>query len=107
MSLSLTLLGGFGIDAGGASLPLAARKARVLIAALALARNRTLSRTRLASLLWGSSEPEQARVSLRQAVAQVRRAGIELEATEVDTLTLPAAELLSIAQRQRDSAICL
>lgn len=96
MPLSLTLLGGFGFDSGGASLPLAARKARVLIAALALARHRTLSRARLASLLWGSSEPEQARVSLRQAVAQLRRAGIDIEAPEADTLTLPAAIAIDV-----------
>ncbi|WP_375174617.1 AAA family ATPase [Pseudooceanicola sp.] len=54
---------------------------------LAVARHRSMPRQRLAALLWEDSDAEQARVSLRQALAQMRRAGgdgwIEAEGEEL------------------------
>lgn len=92
MSLSLTLLGGFGIEANGSPLPLPARKARALLAALALARHRSLTRAHLARLLWGGrSAAEQARGSLRQTLTRIRRAGVELVTTDPDSVSLPGS----------------
>lgn len=73
--LHLSLLGGFELRTGaGASVELAPRKARALLAYLAMQRGRPQSRAALAALLWPEAEEEQARVSLRQALAAVRRA---------------------------------
>ena len=91
MSLSLTLLGGFELESDGAPVPLSERKARALLAALALARHRRASRARLARLFWGASDPEQARGSLRQTLARLRRAGLTIETPEPDSVALPEA----------------
>ncbi|OWU69007.1 AAA family ATPase [Marinibacterium profundimaris] len=71
----LEALGGLALARGGAEVPLSARKARVLLGLLAAARRRTLPRARAAALLWEASDAAQARISLRQALAQIRRAG--------------------------------
>jgi DNA-binding SARP family transcriptional activator len=60
-----------------------------MLAALALARHRTLTRARLAGLLWSASDTEQARDSVRQALAQLRRAGVALLTPDVDSVALP------------------
>ena len=77
MSLRLECLGGFAMTRDGAKVPLSARKPRLLAGLLAVARHRTMTRQRLAALLWEDSDADQARVSLRQALAQIRRAGGE------------------------------
>ncbi len=59
----------------GARVPLSARKPRMLVGLLAMARHRTMPRQRIAALLWEASDTDQARVSLRQALARIRRAG--------------------------------
>lgn len=48
------------------------RKARALLAYLALHPGRPVSRERLAGLLWGDRGEEQARASLRQAITELR-----------------------------------
>jgi len=50
------------------------KKAQALFAYLAMNRERTIPRDRLADLLWSNSGPEQGRHSLRQSLAAVRRA---------------------------------
>ena len=75
MGLRLEILGGFAITRDGAKVPLGARKPRILLGLLAVARRRTMTRQRLAALLWEDSDAEQGRVSLRQALAQIRRVG--------------------------------
>ncbi len=71
--LTLELLGGFALrDGAGQPLPLP-RKARALLAYLALEGGRPQPRDRLAALLWEDSSEEQARASLRQALASIRR----------------------------------
>ena len=74
MGLRLECLGGFAMTQDGERVALSARKPRMLAGLLAVARRRTISRQRLAALLWEDSDGEQARVSLRQALAQIRRA---------------------------------
>jgi len=73
--LSLKLLGGFQLRAAsGAAVPLPSRKARALIAYLALRPGRMYSRDVLTALLWGDTPDRQARQSLRQALLDLRRA---------------------------------
>ncbi len=74
--LELSLLGGFCAEwSSGQTLDLASKKACALLAYLALHPGRLLhSREVLADLLWSESGPIQARASLRQAVAALRRA---------------------------------
>jgi DNA-binding SARP family transcriptional activator/tetratricopeptide (TPR) repeat protein len=72
--LVLTLLGGFDARAeSGAPLALPTRKARALLAFLALPVGRTHSRERLATLLWGDMPDAQARGNLRQALSRIQR----------------------------------
>src|SRR5262245_49257633 len=73
--LKLQLLGGFSLGLGaGRSVNPGARKARALLAYLALPAGRTHSRDKLASLLWGDTGDEQARQNLRQTLVALRRA---------------------------------
>jgi DNA-binding SARP family transcriptional activator len=73
--LTLTLLGGFeGRLTGGRPLILSARKARALLAYLALPPGRMHPRDTLTALLWGGVPEPRARASLRQAVFSLRQA---------------------------------
>jgi DNA-binding SARP family transcriptional activator len=73
--LSVELLGGFTARVG-ADTPLAlpTRKARALLAYLAVPPGRFHSREKLTALLWGDRAEAQARQSFRQALAALRRA---------------------------------
>ncbi len=70
----ISLLGGLEITgaAGAESAPLT-RKAKALIAYLALRCGRAQSREKLADLLWGSSPEQQARTNLRQTLSRIRK----------------------------------
>ncbi|GLC91187.1 hypothetical protein Tamer19_05950 [Cupriavidus sp. TA19] len=71
----LDLFGGFHLSsADGTPIPLTARKARAVLAYLALAQGRAQPRDKLAALCWAESNAEQARSSLRQALSAARRA---------------------------------
>jgi DNA-binding SARP family transcriptional activator/pimeloyl-ACP methyl ester carboxylesterase len=70
----LHLLGGFDLAGVGAAVPAFSRKARAMVAYLALQSGHSQSREKLATLLWGVNGETQARMSLRQAVAAVRKA---------------------------------
>ena len=59
--------------ADGAEVRVASRKARALLGYLALRPLEAQSRDRLAALLWEDVDTEQARASLRQALAGLRR----------------------------------
>src|SRR5438093_13141914 len=72
----LRLLGRFALTAGeGDSTPirLSTRKAGALLAYLAMSPDQTASREELAALLWGDCLDQQARHSLRQALASLRK----------------------------------
>lgn len=91
--LSLDLLGGFRLRRGDDPIRLPTRKAAILVAALAVARNRSLSREYLSDLLWQEAGPDQARASLRQALSRIRQAlGVNRESLEadIDTVCLSA-----------------
>jgi len=74
-SLTLTLFGRFEARLGaGEALVLPRRKARALLAYLALRPSLVCPREALMALLWGDVPAEQARHSLRQALVELRRA---------------------------------
>ncbi|RVD43673.1 alpha/beta fold hydrolase [Mesorhizobium sp. M4A.F.Ca.ET.020.02.1.1] len=70
----LYLLGGFDFAGVGAAAPAFSRKARAMVAYLALQAGQAQSREKLAALLWSLHGETQARMSLRQAVSAVRKA---------------------------------
>jgi len=72
--LQVRLFGGFECAAACAPIALSARKARALLAYLALNPDQAHARDKLADLLWGEAGEASARVSLRQALAAIRRA---------------------------------
>ncbi len=71
----LVLLGGFRLYRDdGTAIPLTARKMQALLAYLALQPQHRCARDRLAGLLWEGSTSAHARQSLRQLLAELRRA---------------------------------
>jgi hypothetical protein len=71
--LDLRLLGGFRAFRGAADIALPTRKACGLLAYLAMPLGRPRSREELTALLWGERPEAQARTSVRQALATLRR----------------------------------
>ncbi len=73
--LELSLLGGFEVRSGrGEPIALPTRKARALLAYLALNPDEAVSRSSLAALLWSDRGEPQANNSLSQAVSAIRKA---------------------------------
>jgi len=72
---SLQLLGRFHLARPGAEAALPGRKARAILAFLALAPGHTATREQLAGLLWSDRGPDQARASLRQSLKELRELG--------------------------------
>jgi DNA-binding SARP family transcriptional activator/TolB-like protein len=72
--LIIHLLGDFTAEFAGRKILLGTRKAKALIAYLALSDNAQDTRERLVGLLWSESDEERARASLRQAVHDIRLA---------------------------------
>src|SRR5262245_34185507 len=72
--IQIRLLGGFSVTGcDGTDLTPPAKKARALLTYLALPPGQAWARERLVGLLWTDSDESQARASLRQVVAQLRR----------------------------------
>jgi DNA-binding SARP family transcriptional activator len=71
--MHLQLLGRFAVTRPDDESPiqLPARKTRALLAYLGMSRDYTAGREELAALLWGGCSEQQARQSLRQALALV------------------------------------
>lgn len=72
--LRIGVLGGLDLRLGSVPLALANRKARAILAFLALEQSGSASRERLASLFWSESSERHARNSLRQTLLELRRA---------------------------------
>lgn len=89
--LRMALLGGCDLVArDGRVIQLASRKARAVLAVLALSDGMVLGRDRLCGLLWSETAEEQARASLRQCLKLIRQAlgdGAET-IVQADRLTL-------------------
>lgn len=74
MAYRLRVLGPFQLlDPSGAPLSIPARKNQALVAILALAAGAEVPRNRLMAILWGDRGEDQARSSLRQALAALRK----------------------------------
>lgn len=73
MSVKIDLLGDFEVQIDGAAASLSARKSRALLAWLVCHEGQAQPRERLAGLLWGEGSAANARASLRQAVAGLRK----------------------------------
>src|ERR1700734_1678586 len=71
-SLLISVLGGLDLTFAGQKVRLRNRKARALLAYLALSESRLESRERLAGLLWPDTDEYKARASLRQVVLDIR-----------------------------------
>ena len=101
----LSLLGEFALTApGGHPVVITGKKNRALMAVLALSPGQTMTRERLASLFWGNHGEEQARNSLRQSLAVLRKElgpeGSRLILSQDEALTLqievPAVDALDV-----------
>jgi len=88
--LEIELLGGLSArTAGGDDLLFPTRKARLLLAFLAVEPGRAHPRDRLTNLLWAGRGDEQARGSLRNALSSLRRVlGAEAVAIDKDRVAL-------------------
>lgn len=73
-AVHLHLLGPFQIYVGGQKVTLRARKAKALLAYLAVRVDEEVPRDTLIGLLWGNSAQDQARASLRQSLSAIRAA---------------------------------
>lgn len=80
------------LEGPGGPIDIPSRKARALLACLALASGRVETRARLAALLWGDTDEDKARASLRQVISGLRAAcagaGAPLLASTPETVAL-------------------
>lgn len=92
--------------ASGADLRPRGRKARALLAYLAMHPDKPVSRERLTALLWSDRAEEQARSSLRQSLFELRHFGNGrgLLRVDRDSVTLRGDHLETDIQRLRDCA---
>jgi DNA-binding SARP family transcriptional activator/TolB-like protein len=74
VDLSIVLIGSFRAKVKGREVRLSTRKSSAILACLALADDREVSRERLVGLLWSEVETDKARASLRQAIHELRDA---------------------------------
>ncbi|HUR83262.1 MAG TPA: BTAD domain-containing putative transcriptional regulator [Thermoanaerobaculia bacterium] len=92
--LHLELLGDFRLRSeSGSLITISARKSQAMLAYLAVKPNQLVSRDKMASLLWSSTAPEQARQSLRQTLSTMRR---ELAAVSPQKLLVEEGDFLSL-----------
>jgi len=95
--LVISLIGGISVARGPNEWILQNRRARALLAYLALANNGTTSREHLAGLFWGESSEQRARGSLRQVLLELQAAlntlgALRLRASKLE-ISLPPGEL--------------
>src|SRR5512132_2796095 len=97
--LNLELLGDFRLRSGsGSLLPISAKKSQAMLAYLAVRPSQMVSRDKMASLLWSSTAPEQARQSLRQTLSTLRKELAHISSTKIlieegDFLSLDASNV--------------
>jgi DNA-binding SARP family transcriptional activator len=102
--LHLQLLGDFQIrTAAGALVPISAKKSQALLAWLGVKPSQRVSRDKVASLLWSSTAPEQARQSLRQTLSSLRR-----ELTQIspgDKILVEEGDLLGLDESKVEADV--
>lgn len=104
--LGISIFGGIGLRVRGRELPLPNRKARALLAYLAV-ENNSATRERVAGLLWSETNEQHARGSLRQVLSDIREAlsaaGCQaLITSRTDIVLDPDAVELDVAATLRD-----
>lgn len=105
--LRLRLFGEVRLWAAGADITPRARKARGLIAFLAVAHEQTSTRERIADLLWSDRGEIQARASLRQILTELRSGAIgELSAITIDREFIRLAPRALATDAQAIEAAC-
>ncbi len=115
MNLVLNLLGGFDLrNEDGSLVEIGPKKAKALLAYLALAPDQRHARDKLAALLWEESAVAQARLSLRGALVSLRKALPDPDSvliTNADTVAVDSAnlrvdvlEFLELAQTAKPQA---
>jgi DNA-binding SARP family transcriptional activator/TolB-like protein len=116
-SVSIRLLGPFSAEtADGRVLSIRSRKARALIAYLAMKPDYWASREELATLLWGDRLDVMARQSLRQCLTSLRQdlrlapnllpVDGERILLAVDSLAVDAREIIALSRSSEPNAIC-
>ena len=97
--LRISLLDGIALYVGNREVALNQRKARALIAYLALARGMRETRSRLVGLLWSETEDAKARASLRQLLHLLReifdRGGIVGLSADKDLVSLDRSAVIT------------
>ena len=107
--LSLSLLGGVSLSFAGQDIRINGRKARAILAYLALSSTGEEGRERLAGLLWSELNEEKARATLRQVIHGLREALLGCKcnalrpmrltvALDRDMMRLDVADLLNAVQ---------
>ena len=92
--LRLTLFGSFALTGPeGADIPVTSRKARALLAYLALSPRQTRSREEIMALLWSDRGEAQARGSLRQVLSGLRKELGDVLKADNDKVALDAARI--------------
>ncbi|HEX8251515.1 MAG TPA: BTAD domain-containing putative transcriptional regulator [Thermoanaerobaculia bacterium] len=92
--LHLELLGDFRLRAESGSLvTISAKKSQAMLAFLGVKPSQLVSRDKMASLLWSSTAPEQARQSLRQTLSTLRK---ELAQVSQQKILVEEGDFLSL-----------
>lgn len=92
--LNLELLGDFRLRSeAGALLSISAKKSQAMLAYLGVKPAQMVSRDKMASLLWSSTAPEQARQSLRQTLSTLRK---ELSNISSQRILIEEGDFLSL-----------
>src|SRR6185295_13619121 len=92
--LHLDLLGDFRLrDESGALVTISAKKSQAMLAYLGVKPSQLVSRDKMATLLWSSTAPEQARQSLRQTLSTLRK---ELAAVSALKILVEEGDFLSL-----------
>jgi TolB-like protein/DNA-binding SARP family transcriptional activator len=101
-SVELHVLGRQEIRVDGASITLANRKARALLAYLAAEHCHEVSREQLAAMFWGGTTDERARHNLRQAISKIRRICGPLLRSNGETLAIDSTHChIDLAEFER------
>lgn len=92
--LHLELLGDFRLRAeSGALITISAKKSQAMLAYLGVKPSQLVSRDKIATLLWSSTAPEQARQSLRQTLSTLRK---ELAQVSSQKILVEEGDFLSL-----------
>ena len=89
--VELNVLGRLEIRIEGETIELRAKKARALLAYLAVENGRPITRERLATLLWGGTRDERARHNVRQALSKIRQTCGSILLSDAETVAIDRA----------------